>query len=191
MSIVIAVASAKGIIVVGDTRAINSESKQIVSESCKKVVRINENVLVGFTGTLDPFLAIYDAFKVMAKNTTKTCSLEYTANALSLLAKKYYKDTNSQDSLQMIFAGISEDNTSTLIRASYAENFELIIQKVSNLSDTQYAVLSPPGFNFADVFVKNIQKTPLVSKAIYNTIVYASQKTDTINSIPFGEQILR
>lgn len=57
MSCVIEYADYRGVVFVGDGRAIDSD-KNIISESCKKVMRINDNVIYGYAGDLKTCLCI-------------------------------------------------------------------------------------------------------------------------------------
>ncbi len=189
MSLVIAVAYQKGITVIGDTRAKNSKTNMIISESCKKVIRVNNKVLIGFSGTLEPFQKIYQIFYQTEHEHINDFGVEDVANKLSLFAKSLYNDTKCNDNLQIVFAGINSNKKPALINALWRNNFKLDISIVDS-NNIIYSVLNPDGFDFSNILEKELSCKSSIRKAIYNTIKYASIQSDTINNRPFGYQIL-
>lgn len=118
MSCVICIATPKFATIVGDGRAINIDTGEIISENYQKVIRIRNDVIAGFTGTEQVSRRAFDDLP----DDVSVLSFFDISKILCAGAKKRHEDTGLKGSI--ILAGI-EGSRIVIYRFSRRNSYEL------------------------------------------------------------------
>lgn len=90
MSMVVASVGPQFAIISGDTRALEKDTRKVVSEDYHKVYKLNDNVLIGFVGTGTPIKRLEENFGYQIDN--KIFADEFAKDFFELMKSNYIED---------------------------------------------------------------------------------------------------
>lgn len=90
MSMVVASVGPQFAIISGDTRALEKDTRKVVSEDFRKVYKLNDNVLIGFVGTGTPIKCLEENFGYQIDN--KFFADEFAKEFFELMKTNYIED---------------------------------------------------------------------------------------------------
>ena len=195
MSLVIGIVSTNSAIIVSDGRVINANTNSIVNENFDKTRKINENVILGFSGETKFSLWLLEQFENIYKKEISNLKADQVAEILCKVAKEgvnYRMGLNESVStkFQMIVSGVNHEGIMALYNFGVPTNFE--ISKVIPIAKSFiYSVLSPGTKDFGAIFEKIIEDFLGRELEYYINLLFfkASIIEDSINTNLFIKEI--
>ena len=192
MSLVLGVAFTNKAVIISDGRAIN---KSTISENCDKTRKINNNVILGFSGELEFSLWLLEQFDNICNKDIFRLKADHIANILCRLAQEginYRKNLKESVStnFQMIVAGKNSKGIIGLYSFGVPTNFK-IKEDIPVEKNFVYSVLFPDTKGFDYSFEQIIADCPnkRLEDCINLLYVKAAKIDDTINTNLFIKEI--
>lgn len=174
MSCVICMATDSIAFIAGDGRAKDLNSESIISENYRKVRRINQNVIVGFTGTDNVCVGALNCLP----DDCSVLSISEIAEILCLNARRIHCETGLSGSI--ILAGV-ENGKIVLISFGRANNYQ-ISKRVPDTEEILMDNLYPDNIN-NDIFSRLYRERNglELNKIIKDTFHEVTSLSDTVN----------
>lgn len=195
MSLILGTVFKNRAIIVSDGRVKDSNTCLVVDEKFDKTRKINDNVILGFSGELEFSLWLLEQFENVCKQDISQLKADHVANIFCKITQEgvdYRK--NLKESLptnfQMVVAGKNSKGIMALYNFGVSTNFE-IKESTPTAKTFVYSVLSPATKGIDSIFEKIITDHPNKGLEDYINLLFskASDMDDSINTNLFMKEI--
>lgn len=195
MSLILGIVFTNRAIVISDGRVKNASTGLVVDEKFDKTRKINDNVILGFSGEREFSLGLLEQFENVCKQDISKLKADHAANILCKIAQEgvdYRK--NLKESLptnfQMVVAGKNNKGIMALYNFGVPTNFE-IKEYIPTAKTFVYSVLSPGTKDIDSIFEKVMTNYPGRELEDYINLLFskASDMDDSINTNLFMKEI--
>ncbi|EOT24123.1 hypothetical protein C805_02335 [Eubacterium sp. 14-2] len=195
MSLIIGIVFTNRAIVISDGRVKNARTDLVVDEKFDKTRKINDNVILGFSGDREFSLWLLEQFENVCKQDISQLKADHVANIFCKIAQEgvdYRK--NLKESLptnfQMVVAGKNNKGIMALYNFGVPTNFE-IKEYIPTAKTFVYSVLSPGTKDIDSIFEKVMTNYPGRELEDYINLLFskASDMDDSINTNLFMKEI--
>lgn len=191
MSIVIGFVSKNEAILMSDGLVLNNSTREIVDENCSKIQRINDNVVVGYTGINEFGKCVLENFFKLFGDDVKSITTEYATSVLCHIAKEIETAIDTPLPFQMLVAGLNSSNDITLSSFGKSTDFK-ITTYVATEESSFYAALTPDSLSERDVAGEFLSNGKIcIRDRMKNCIKYVSTIDDTVNDTIFELSIMK
>lgn len=195
MSLILGIVFTNRAIVISDGRVKNASTDLVVDEKFDKTRKINDNVILGFSGDREFSLWFLEQFGNFCKQDISKLKADHVANFLCKIAQKgvdyrnNLKESVSTD-FQMIAAGKNSKGIMALYNFGVPTNFE-IKEYIPTAKTFVYSVLSPGTKDIDSIFEKVMAECPNMELGDYINLLFfkASELDDSINTNLFMKEI--
>lgn len=195
MSLIIGIVFTNRAIVISDGRVKNARTDLVVDEKFDKTRKINDNVILGFSGDREFSLWLLEQFENVCKQDISQLKADHVANIFCKIAQEgvdYRK--NLKESLptnfQMVVAGKNNKGIMALYNFGVPTNFE-IKEYIPTAKTFVYSVLSPGTKDIDSIFEKVMTNYPGRELEDYINLLFSkvSDMDDSINTNLFMKEI--
>ena len=195
MSLIIGIVFTNRAIVISDGRVKNARTDLVVDEKFDKTRKINDNVILGFSGDREFSLWLLEQFENVCKQDISQLKADHVANIFCKIAQEgvdYRK--NLKESLptnfQMVVAGKNNKGIMALYNFGVPTNFE-IKEYIPTAKTFVYSVLSPGTKDIDSIFEKVMTNYPGRELEDYINLLFskASDMDDSINTNLFMKEV--
>lgn len=195
MSLILGIAFVNRALIISDGRAINASTGLVVDEKFDKTRKINDNVVLGFSGETEFPLWLLGQFENICKQDISKLKADHVANILCKIAqegvnyRKGLKETISTN-FQMIVAGENSKGIIGLYSFGVPTNFK-IKEDIPGEKNFVYSVLFPDTKGFDYSFEQIIADYPNKGFEDYVNLLFvkAADMNDSINTNLFIKEI--
>ncbi|MCI8874318.1 MAG: hypothetical protein HFH51_16105 [Lachnospiraceae bacterium] len=195
MSLIIGIVFTNRAIVISDGRVKNARTDLVVDEKFDKTRKINDNVILGFSGDREFSLWLLELFKNVCKQDISKLKADHVANILCKIAqegvnyRKNLKDPIPTD-FQMIAAGKNSKGIMALYNFGVPTNFE-IKEYIPTAKTFVYSILYPDTKGLHNAFEKIMADYPDKGLEDYINLLFikAANMDNSINTNLFMKEI--
>lgn len=195
MSLVLGMTFTNRAIIISDGRARNVINNSIINEKCDKTRKINDSVILGFSGELEVSLWLLEQFENIHKRNIPDLKSDDVAKILCNIAEEgvnYRKKLNKSNAtyFQMIVTGLNSKKIMSLYSFGVPTSFK-IKESIPTVHNFIYSILSPNGTDFGSVFEDGMKNHPGKDLEFYYRLLFskASEIDDSINTNLFVKSI--
>lgn len=195
MSLVLGIAFTNKALIISDGRVTNANTGLIVDEKFDKTRKINDNVILGFSGETEFPIWLLGQFDNICNKEILRLKSDYVADILCKIAQEgvnYRKNLEQSVStnFQMIVAGRSSKGIMGLYNFGVPTNFE-IKEYIPTVKNFVYSVLFPDTKGLDCSFEKIIADYPNKGLEDYINLLFikAADMNESINTNLFMKEV--
>lgn len=195
MSLILGIVFANRALIISDGRVKDAGTNLVVDEKFDKTRKINDNVILGFSGETKFSLWLLGQFDNICNKDVFRLKAEHVANILCKIAQEgvNYRENLEEPKItnfQMIVAGKNSRGIMALYNFGVPTNLQ-IKECIPTAKTFVYSVLSPGTKDIGSVFEKVIADNPGMELEDYINLLFfkASELNDSINTNLFIKEI--
>lgn len=195
MSLVLGIAFTDKALIISDGRVLNANTGIVVNEKFDKTRKINDNVILGFSGETKFPLWLLGQFDNICNENIFRLKADHVANILCKIAKEgvnYRKNLKEPNTInfQMIVAGKNSRDIMALYNFGVPTNFE-VNEYIPTEKNFVYSVLYPDTEGFDYSFEQVIEDFPNkgLGECIDLLFIKAADLNDSINKNLFVKEV--
>ena len=174
MSVVLAYANNKTAIIAGDSRVYDPKNKIILQEDYKKTMKINKQVIIGFTGNCDQCTKL----KKMISSNDRINGTSFVDDVITFV-ERFMSEMPKEAFVGIAICGINKEGKMCLVAISTSQGTTI---KYPLNGKSHFFVLPPKGApDDNDIFKEKLSELCLI-EAIKATIEYYSENFPSVNN---------